>query len=167
MKKFLMIIISLCASLFIFVQCDLVYAQEEGHVELKCVAEMEVEVINEKGEKDIKRVEAARVVPGDEVIYTIFYTIKGKEIVNDIVVSNPIPAHMMYKERSASSDDTDVVFSIDGGKTFDIPGNLRLVDNEGKERQAIGADYTHIQWKFRNSIGPGKTGQVSYRAELE
>ena len=45
-------------------------AADKGAVELKSVAEIEVTIKNDKGEKEVKRVEAAKtnVVPGDAVI---------------------------------------------------------------------------------------------------
>jgi len=141
--------------------------QEAGHIELKCLAESEFEVVNEMGEKEIQRVKAAKVVPGDEVIYTIYYTVIGKDPVNDIVISNPIPEHMVYKEGSAFGDSAEIRFSFDEGKTFDYPENLKVKDAEGNENLAVAAEYTHIQWMLKHVFEPGQAGQVCFRARLE
>lgn len=142
-------------------------AQEKGHIELKCVAETEIEIVNEKGEKEIQRVEASKVVPGDTVIYTIFYTVIGNETVNDIVINNPIPEHMIYKGGTALGENASITFSIDNGKVFDSPENLKVKDEEDKERVAMASEYTHIRWALTQAVEPGETGQVSYRAQLE
>jgi hypothetical protein len=70
MKRYVLII--LAALLTAFVANSAVWAQPKGNIELKAVAEVQMEVINAKGEKELKRVPAARVVPGDFVIYTIY-----------------------------------------------------------------------------------------------
>ncbi|MGA1795804.1 MAG: hypothetical protein ACMUIL_08080 [bacterium] len=142
-------------------------AQEKGHIELTCIAETEIETVNEKGEKEIQRVEASKVVPGDTVIYTIFYTVIGNDTVNDVVINNPIPEHMVYKGETALGEGASVTFSIDGGKVFDSPENLKVKDEEDKERVAMASEYTHIRWSLTHAVKPGQTGQVSYRAQLE
>ncbi|MGA1791425.1 MAG: hypothetical protein ACMUIM_08060 [bacterium] len=143
------------------------FAQEAGHIELKCLAESEIEVFNEKGEKEILRVKAAKVVPGDAVIYTIYCTAIGQEPVNDIVINNPVPEHMAYEEGSALGDGSEISFSIDQGKTFDSPENLKVKDAEGNEHPAIAKEYTHIRWILKHDVKPGQTGQVCFRARLE
>jgi len=157
----------LSVSIFILIQFCPAFAQEAGHIELKCLAESEIEVVNEKGEKEILRVKAAKVVPGDEVIYTIYYTAIGQEPVNDIVINNPVPEHMVYKEGSALGDCAEIKFSIDEGKSFDSPENLKVKDAEGNEHPAVAKEYTNIRWMLKHVVKPGQTGQVCFRARLE
>jgi len=168
MKRIFQLLIMLSVQVFILSNLYPAFAQQAGHIELKCVAESEIEVVNEKGEKEIQRVKAAKVVPGDEVIYTIYYTAIGQEDVDDIVINNPIPEHMVYKEGSATGADyANINFSIDEGKSFDAPENLKVKDAEGNERLALANEYTHVRWMLNNSVKPGETGQVSFRALLE
>ena len=47
------------------------YAQDKGCIVLKSVAEVEQEVVNDKGEKAKKLVPVSKAVPGVEVIWTI------------------------------------------------------------------------------------------------
>jgi uncharacterized repeat protein (TIGR01451 family) len=145
----------------------IVHAQAKGSVELRMVAEQEIEITNAEGKKELKRIEASRVVPGDEVIYTIHYMNTGQEAADSVVITNPIPAHMMYKDGSASGEDTAIMFSVDGGTTYDLPENLKLLDSEGKERPATASDYTHVRWTFEESLLPETGGYVSFRAILE
>ena len=49
------------------------FAEEKGTIELTCIAEKEIEVIKDDGEKELKRVPPGRVIPGDTIVYTITY----------------------------------------------------------------------------------------------
>ena len=144
-----------------------VWAQQNGMIELRTVVEKDVVVINKAGVKETRRVEAGKVIPGDEVIYTIFYTHSGKEAADKVNITNPIPEHMLYASGSALGEDTTITFSVDGGKTYDAPGNLTVTDANGKERAAEARDFTHIRWTLEKPLPPGFEGFVSFLARLE
>ncbi len=141
-------------------------AAEEGSIELKAVAEVEVEVLREDGGTDVERVKASTVVPGDEVIYTIYYTNVGDKTADKVVVTNPLPGEMVYVDGSATGDGAAVTFSVDGGKTYGIPGDLTVLDADGNERPATADDYTHIRWTFQTPVSSGEGGYVDFRARL-
>ncbi len=141
-------------------------AAEEGSIELKAVAEVEVEVLREDGGTDVERVKAATVVPGDEVIYTIYYTNVGDKSADKVVVTNPLPGEMVYVDGSAAGDGAVVTFSVDGGKTYAPAGKLTVLDADGNERRAITDDYTHIRWTLENPVASGEGGSVDFRARL-
>ena len=159
--------IALSFLLIVFMGTSAVQAQAKGSIELRMLAEQEIEVVNAEGVKEMKRIEAARVVPGDEVIYTIQYMNVGEEAADSVVITNPVPDHMMYKNGSASGENTAVTFSVDGGKTYESPENLKVLDSEGKERPAKASDYTHVRWILSASLLPETGGYVSFRAILE
>jgi len=159
--------IALSFLLLAFIGTGTAHAQTKGSIELRMLAEQEIEVINAEGVKEVKRIEAARVVPGDEVIYTIHYMNVGKESADSVVITNPVPSHMMYKDGSASGEGTAITFSVDGGKTYASPENLKVLDSEGKERRAKASDYTHARWTFMESLLPETGGYVSFRAILK
>jgi uncharacterized repeat protein (TIGR01451 family) len=159
--------IMLAALLTAVIAHSSVWAQPGGSVELTAVAELEVEVVNAQGDKKLLRVPAARVVPGDFVIYTINYTNTGAEPAESVVISNPVPEHMRYMEGSAAGDNTVMTFSVDDGKSYDLPENLTIVDGDGKERPAMGPDYTHIRWTLQKELAPEEKGLVTFRAQLE
>ena len=165
MKQLVFIALSILLS--VSVSAGAVWAQQKGNIELKAVAEQEKEVINDKGEKEITRVPVARVVPGGEVIYTISYRNVGQEPTDNVVITNPVPEHMFYREGSTSGADTIITYSVDNGKTYDLPAKLTVVGADGKKRPAKGSDYTHIRWTLQKSLAPGKKGHVSFRAQLE
>lgn len=138
-------------------------------VELVNTAEREVEVI-EKGVKVKKTGPVGKIVPGDEVVYAIAYTNKTGKPAEKIVITNPVPKHTRYKDGSATGDGTDISYSIDGGKTFATPDKLTVAikDKSGKDivRPAVAQDYTHIRWVLKQSIAPGQSGSVRFRAVI-
>jgi uncharacterized repeat protein (TIGR01451 family) len=166
LMKSLTITLALLAVLLIM-GTDSVWSQEKGGVDLNTIAEMEIEVINDVGEKEIKRVAAEKVVPGDVVIYTVSYSNNGEEPAENFVITNPVPDHMAYVPESASGDNTNIQFSVDGGKSYDIPANLAKTDSDGNEVAAGASDYTHIRWTLNDPVAPGVTGNVIFKAILK
>lgn len=142
-------------------------AQQSGTIELRAVVEKDMVVINETGAKETRRVEAGKVIPGDEVIYTIYYTNSGKEAADEVNITNPVPEHMLYTHGSAVGEDTTITFSVDGGKTYDAPENLKVTDANGKERSAEARDFTHIRWTLEKPLPPDTEGFVRFLARLE
>ena len=138
-------------------------------VEFVTKAEREVEV-EEKGVRIKKLAPPQKMVPGDEVLYTITYTNKLAKPAENIAVTNPLPKHTRYQEGSAAGDNADITFSVDGGKTFAPPNQLSVTvkDKSGKDtvRPAGGADYTHIRWVIKQSVAPGQSGAVRFRAVI-
>jgi uncharacterized repeat protein (TIGR01451 family) len=139
---------------------------EAASVVLEATAETEVRVVNEKGDVEVVRVEARRVVPGDVVIYTVRCTNLGSEAVENVVVTNPIPQHMTYVGGTADGIDATITFSVDGGETYGQPSALTITDEEHEERPAVASEYTHIRWEFRTPLAPHERRLVSYRARL-
>jgi len=137
-----------------------------GQVEIKSVAEREVETVT-NGKKEIRRAPVNKAVPGDEIIYTtIFKNLAGKPV-GDIVITNPVPNDSLYKADSASGANTVITFSADGGKQYAAPGQLTVKTKDGKTRPALPADYTHIRWTYKGELGAGKSGEVSFRAFIK
>lgn len=136
-------------------------------VELIAKAEIEVEVAKDNGEIEIKRVPAGKVVPGNDVIYTITAKNTSNEPVSDVVITDPIPQHMAYRADSATGAGTAIVFSADNGSTYDVPEKLVVVDEDGSVRAAAPSEYTHVQWKFTQELAPGASKSVRFYATLQ
>jgi uncharacterized repeat protein (TIGR01451 family) len=138
-------------------------------VELVTKAEREVEVV-EKGVKVRKLEPPVKMVPGDEVLYTLTYTNKTAKPAEKIAITNPMPKHTRYKEGSAAGDGTDITYSVDGGKTFATPDKLTVAikDKSGKDsvRPAVAQDYTHIRWLLKQNVAPGQSGSVRFRVVI-
>ncbi len=133
---------------------------------IKTVAEVETRVM-QGGLEVVKLAPADRLVPGDQVIYTVEIRNVGAAAVGAPMVSEPIPAHMAYVADSATAPGAEVSYSIDGGHSFDRPENLRMVGTDGHERQAIDKDYTHIRWKLKNPLKSHSVAFARFRAVVK
>lgn len=135
-------------------------------VEVKNIAEVEVEVVDSKGNKTLKRQPVDKVVPGTEVIYTTTYKNLIAKPVGNIVINNPVPANTAYKSGSAIGANTDISFSVDG-KHFATPDKLTVKGKDGKDRPALASEYTHIRWAHKGELAAGKSGEVSFRTLIK
>jgi hypothetical protein len=60
-----------------------------------------------------------------------------------------------------------VTYSVDGGRTFDRPENLKVPAPDGAVRPAIAADYTDIRWQLKISLKPNSVAFVRFRAVVK
>ena len=74
---------------------------ERGCIELKTVAEVQEAYVDERGNAATRLVPAAKVVPGDEVIWTIVANNVCATPAGDVAITNPVPSHMRYIGSSA------------------------------------------------------------------
>jgi len=141
-----------------------------GTVSLTLSAQIEQEYLDAKG-KPAKRLvpvkDETKVLPGDEVVYTISFHNRGAQPATDVVVTDPIPANAAYRDGSAFGAGTEIAFSADGGKTYAKPEVLKVKGADGKERAASAADYTHVRWKLLAAVAPGQNGFVRFRAVVK
>jgi uncharacterized repeat protein (TIGR01451 family) len=128
---------------------------------------LEIKVKTADGKEEVKRVPAAKVPPGEAVIYTLNAQNKGSKPAGDVVVTDPIPEHTEYVDGSVSSEGTRVTFSVDGGKSFAAKETLKVRGEDGQMRAALPADFTHIRWQFEKALAPGESRAVSFRARVE
>lgn len=142
-------------------------AQEETGMELTITAWEEEEVVAANGQTELRRVEAVSIVPGDIVIYTIGYVNRGTAPAENVMIDNPIPEHMIYREGSAIGLGTTITLSVDGGMNYAAPATLRVKEKDGTVRPARPEDYTHIRWTFTAPVPSEAEGYVEYRALLE
>jgi uncharacterized repeat protein (TIGR01451 family) len=142
-------------------------APAQGSLQLKTIAEKEIRVLKANGETEIRRIPAGKVIPGDEVIYTIEAKNITETAVENVVITDPVPEHTVYVAGTADGSETRITFSIDGGQKYDVPENLIVTDPDGTERNALPSEYTHIRWEFTRAIDPGKTRLVRFRAKLQ
>ena len=121
--------------------------------------------VDETGAVQQRLVSAERVIPGDELRYTITFTNEGEAVVDagSIVITNPIPESTEYLDGTAFGSGTDIVFSADEGASLAAP-DLVLDDT----RDIAGAqDYTTIRWVFQPSLEPGQQSYVSFNVRLK
>lgn len=154
------------ALLLAIICCGSVYAQEQSPVVFSNIAQKEVVTFNANGNESVALESVEIVLPGDTIVYTSTFTNQGNEAVSDIVVNNPVPANTEYLGFSARGENTEVVFSVDGGELFASTVELTLVDADGEVRNAQPADYTNIRWIYSGELAPGASSSVSFKVRI-
>lgn len=139
----------------------------DGAIKVTSIAEVEVVAAGKDGSKTVMRASPEKAVPGTEVIFTNTFENVSKKAASNIVINNPIPNDTTYKAGSAFGRDTVIVFSADGGKTFDTADKLKTKGADGRQRNALPGEYTHIRWTYKGQLTPGKTGEVGFRAVIK
>jgi hypothetical protein len=74
---------------------------------------------------------------------------------------------MRYVADSALGPGAEVSFSVDAGRTFDRPENLKVQGPDGRLRPAVAADYTDIRWQLKNSLKANSVAFVRFRAVVK
>jgi uncharacterized repeat protein (TIGR01451 family) len=135
-------------------------------ISIKAIAEVE-QISESHGQETTRLIPADRVVSGDTIIYTLEVRNTAASSVPEPVVTYPIPAHMTYLADSAVGPATEVTYSVDAGRSFDVPENLRVPDPGGQVRAATAADYTHIRWRLKNALKGNSVAFVRFRARAK
>ena len=135
-------------------------------VEFSNKAEVDITVMKD-GKKEIKRIPAKKVAPDGEVIYTTTFKNTIDKPISNIMVTNPIPANMLYTADSATGANTVITYSVDNGKTYDAPEKLTVAGKDGKPRPAQAADFTHIRWIYKGDLATGKSSDVGFKAKVK
>jgi hypothetical protein len=133
---------------------------------VRAIAEVEVTTLNGDHET-VKLAPADRVVPGDQVIYTLEIRNKAAMSLPPPRVDYPIPEHMRYLDDTATGPGADITYSVDGGHTFDRPENLWVSGPDGRRRTATAADYTQISWQLKNILKGKSVAFARFRAVVK
>lgn len=143
-------------------------ALAKPQLQMNVTAEKEV-TVTEAGKPVVKRVKADKSAPGETLIFTLSYTNTGDEKAVDVKLDNPLPSGTRYVADSATGANSQVSFSVDGGKTFAKADQLavdKTVGGKKEKARAQVSDYTTIRWVI-SEIQPGQSGQVSFRAQVQ
>jgi uncharacterized repeat protein (TIGR01451 family) len=138
-------------------------SNERGCIELKTVAELEQSYVDESGKPAMRLVPITKVVPGDEVVWTITASNVCAKPAADVAITNAVPAHMHYLGDTAFGPGSDIEFSLDG-KAFAPPQGLLVAAADGAKRPARADEYSHIRWVLGRPMGPSESLIVRYRA---
>lgn len=141
-------------------------AAAQAHLDVQTVVQKEEVFVNDLGVSDTRLVAADIVVPGEKVFYTITFTNISDETADNVVITNPIAADLVYVEGSGFGPGTDMQFSVDGGKTFATPAELTVTE-DGETRAAKASDYTHVRWILKNNLDAGAQATARFAAVLE
>ena len=133
---------------------------------IKAIAEVE-QSSQVHGRESRKLVAADRVVSGDAVMYTLEVRNTAATSLPRPTVTYPVPKHMTYTADSAVGPGTEVTYSVDAGRSFDTPENLKIQEPDGQVRAATAVDYTHIRWRLKNALKGNSVAFVRFRARVK
>ncbi len=122
--------------------------------------------VNHNGKKVATYIPAKKVIPGEIVQYNTFFQNIGNQAAANISIVNPIPKHTVYLPNSAQGQNTQVVFSVDGGRHYAPASALKVRGKDGRLYPAKPSDYTHIRWQYRGSLPPKQRKAVGFRVRL-
>lgn len=134
-------------------------------IELKNEAQIEQEYTDDKGQKAKRLVAPGKIVPGNEVIYTITARNLCDKPVDKVVVNNPVPEHTTYVNGSAMGTGTDISYSLDGN-SFAKHEALVVKNSDGSTRAARAEDIKQIRWVYTTPINPGQVAFVRFRTTV-
>jgi uncharacterized repeat protein (TIGR01451 family) len=141
-------------------------SQEQGHLNVTTLVQMEEVSVGDDGERQTRLIAADTVVPGDVVIYTTTVENISDEGAENVVVTNPVPEHLSYVAGSAFGPGMAIEFSVDGGATYAPAEELTVVE-DGQSRAATAEDFTHIRFVLQGQLAAGAQGIVRFRARLD
>jgi uncharacterized repeat protein (TIGR01451 family) len=110
---------------------------------------------------------ADHVVGGDEIVYTVEIHNTRSRTIMGVAVTDPVPEHMLYVADSAAGPAADITFSVDAGRHFGKPAELKVQLADNAERAATVADYTHIRWSLKNGLRGHATAFARFRAVVK
>jgi uncharacterized repeat protein (TIGR01451 family) len=137
----------------------------QGHLKVTSKAQKMV-VVNRGGKVSYQFKPATLVLPGETIQYNTSYQNISNKPADNINIVNPIPKHTVYLANSARGQNTNIQFSVDGGRTYGQVGTLRIRGRDGKTYVAKPSDYTHIRWQYHGSLAPKARQAVTFRVRL-
>ena len=123
-----------------------------------------VAVSADGGAPEVQIASATVASHADQLIVSVRFTNVGGSVVDTVRITTPIPADVKYVAGSASGPGSEVLFSVDSGRTFGRPEELTLPAPNGGTRAADAADYTHVRWILQAPLDAGATGVARFRA---
>lgn len=141
------------------------WALAAPQISLLITAEKDIVEVDDEGQQITRRVAATDTVPGDVLFYTIRYSNTGDETARNVQLDNPVPDATAYQANSAWGEGSDILFSIDGGKTFKKASSLTYqvtgADGQSENRQASPEQYNAIRWIIEE-VAPGAEGSSGF-----
>ena len=154
------------ATIFLLLLTAAAVAQDQGHLSVQTVVQKEQVTIDEGGDQQVTLVPAETVVPGERVVYTITFTNISGDAADNVVITNPIAGSLTYIDGSAFGPGTEILFSVDGGRTFARREALTVTE-DGVLRAAGAEDFTHVRWVMQQELAAGAQGIARFSAVLE
>lgn len=149
------------------------FAADSDPIEVTVQAELRV-AEREGTVTTYRYVPAAHFDQGQQLYYTVRIRNTGDVAVRDALVVQPIPLHTRYVAGSASGAGAAITYSVDGGRRFAVPDELRIASDFQADTQdgpvskrATAGDYTHIRWQLRHPLEPGAVVLARFRVVFD
>lgn len=129
--------------------------------------EKEIVTTNAAGQDVTTRVPADLVTPGETIVHTVEFINDSAAPATDLVLVIPVPEEVRYIEGSADRSGANVLYSADGGETYQNRSTLEIPVVGGRTRTARSEDITHIQWTITGPVAVGAVDRITYKARLK
>jgi uncharacterized repeat protein (TIGR01451 family) len=145
------------------------FAQPEGRtargaLELSTAVEKIIETHSVDGVAKTELVAVTDVGSGDALVYTVSFTNVSGRVADHVRITSPVPPEVRYVADSAFAPGSDVLYSIDGGRSYGAPNELTVAGDDGTRRSAAADDYTNIRWIMKAPLDIGVRGFARFRA---
>ena len=152
------IFVALSLVLVIQLAAPMAHAQEQAAVSLAGDVKV-IRTVDDNGTSRTVYEAPNLVVPGDRLVFSTAYKNNAADVVEDFVVTNPLPAPV------ALAEDGEFDVSVDGGKSYGRLSALSVTLEDGANRPAELTDVTHVRWTLAR-LEPGASGSVTYFAVI-
>ena len=103
----------------------------------------------------------ASVKPGDIIMYTVVAKNNSRCPLKNLILKQPIPKGTNYLKDSAMAiDGAELLFSIDGGKTFAAKPMVGTA-------AAPATDYNYLRWKFIGKMAANAQVKTTYKLQVK
>lgn len=152
-----------------------VYAKGKPLVQMSVASYQQIIVKNKQGHikkdkhgKPIKKwVKAKKVIPGHIVKYIDTITNDSNATLKNADINNPINKNLLFISGSVkSAAHVSVKYSVNGGKSFDVPDKLMVRGKDKKMHRAKEKDYNAIAFTIEEVPANSKV-KVSYKVKLK
>jgi len=133
--------------------------QAASDLQLEGFVQVESVIVDERGAPRRGWSEPVTVIPGDLLRMGTRYTNGGANVIENFVISNPVPPAVRV---SAVPDPVQIV-SVDGGQSWGPFAGQIVRGADGTARPAAPEDITHLRWTIA-AVPPGSSGMVEYAA---
>lgn len=142
-------------------------AQVAAHANARFALETTLERVHERADGGAPSAElepAHDLAPGDEVIVTVTFTNVSGHPAHDVRITTRVPPALSYVAGTAVAPGARILYSIDDGARFAPQEELAVIGDDGRQRRAQAADYTHVRWVLAVPLDPGARGTARFRA---
>jgi len=144
-----------------------VWAEDKGpKISIQIDVKKETRLLRH-GQWVVERVPVDQTEKDDVLVYTITYRNVGNAAAQETSVVDRVPEGTVYVPGSATGEDTEIFYSIDGGLGYQRPPVTYVVkrtDGSLEKKTALPEMFTHIKWLIKKALKPGESGQLSFKA---